>query len=634
MRGGALLAGLWSGPAVLAAAAQASNVGKLDFRNPIRIPSLLAPRTDSRGLKVFDLNLHTGTTRFLPGKTTPTWGVNGSSYLGPTLRMSRGDEVQMHVHNHLPQLTTLHWHGMHLPAVDDGGPHQTIESGATWSPHWTIDQPAASLFYHPHPMGETANQTYRGIAGMLIIGDREADALPLPHDYGVDDIPLVIQDKSLNTNGSLNFDVGTLFGLETGRVGETILINGTYNPHLTVHNERVRFRLLNASDARIYNIGFVDGRAFHLVATDEGLVERPVRLARVQLAPGERAEIVADFEPGERVVLRSFAPDLQIDFANLGGGGFGGGGFGGGGGGGSFGADFLRHLNGGGERLDLLEIRAAPRLRPSPALPTRLATLPPLDIGKAVRTRQFELDRTNAINGQQMDMSRINFAVIAGTTEIWEVSGFLPHDFHIHGVSFRVIDVGGDPPPPQIAGWKDTVYVPPGRTVRLLVPFERYADPHHPYMYHCHMLQHEDAGMMGQFVVIRRGQESQVGIAKYRATQAAMQVGPGKVAAAIQQNGFAVHVGVNPNKALRRNALTLKVAKNGRPITGADVVLTFEMLDMVMATQAHELRETAPGTYSLRTPALTMAGNWRLSFTVTPKGEQPFSVVVLDQLDD
>jgi|SRR4051794_3827314 FtsP/CotA-like multicopper oxidase with cupredoxin domain len=136
------------------------------FPNALNVPPLLAPRTDDQGRKVFDLTVQQGTSHFLPGTSTQTWGVNGA-YLGPTLRASQGDRVLIHVHNRLPGVTTMHWHGMHLPAVDDGGPHQPIAPGATWSPTWTIDQQAATLWYHPHPDGETADQVYRGVAGLF-----------------------------------------------------------------------------------------------------------------------------------------------------------------------------------------------------------------------------------------------------------------------------------------------------------------------------------------------------------------------------------------------------------------------------------------------------------------------------------
>ncbi len=497
------------------------SAGRPTAPGQLKIPPLLAYRVDAQGRKVFDLTAGTGTTTLLPGTTTPTWGFNGT-YLGPTIRVSRGDRVQLQVHNHLPAATTVHSHGMHLPAIDDGGPHQTIPAGATWTPAWTIDQPATTLWYHPHPMGQTADQTYRGLAGLYIIDDPVSRALPLPDQYGVNDIPVIIQDKNFNADGSLNFANSAASRGDPERLGNTILINGTYNPHLTVGDQRVRFRMLNASDARFYNIGFADGRTFDLIATDEGLVERPVPLQRIQLAPAERAEIVATFRPGEQVMLHSFAPDLHLSNSANGGGGGGGGGFptSGGGGGGGFpgggGGGSLSQaegsLDGGGQSFDLLQIRAAATLRPSPALPAQLTTIPAPDPAKAVRTRTFQLDRADAINGQQMNMDVVNVVALAGTSEIWEVTGFLPHDFHIHGVSFQVIEWAGSPPPPQIAGWKDTVYVPPEQTVRLLVPFGNYADPHHPYMYHCHILQHEDDGMMGQFVVVQPGQQAQVAV--------------------------------------------------------------------------------------------------------------------------
>jgi FtsP/CotA-like multicopper oxidase with cupredoxin domain len=484
------------------------SAGQPDEPGSLRIPALLAPRTDTQGRKVFDLTAQAGTSTFLPGTTTQTWGFNGA-YLGPTLRIARGDRVLLHVHNQLSAMTTMHSHGMRLPAIDDGGPHQMIPPGATWSPSWMIDQPAATLWYHPHPDGQTADQVYLGLAGMSIIDDRDSVALTLPDTYGVNDIPVIIQDKNLNADGSLNFAVNSSHSFDLGRLGQTILINGTYSPHLTIGDQRVRFRLLNASDARIYNVGFADGRTFDLIATDAGLVEHPVPLQRIQLAPAERAEIVATFEPGERIMLHSFAPDLGLSGVPDGGtggkeaneaNGFGEAGF------------SESRLNGGGQSFDLLQISAAGTLRPSPALPTRLATIPVPDIAKAVRTRAFQLDRADAVNGMRMSMTRVDAVVLADSTEIWEVDGFVPHDFHIHGVGFRVIDYAGGPPPPQIDGWKDTVYIPPFQTVRLLVPFGNYTDPHHPYMYHCHIMQHEDAGMMGQFVVIRPGQESQVSV--------------------------------------------------------------------------------------------------------------------------
>jgi FtsP/CotA-like multicopper oxidase with cupredoxin domain len=452
--------------------ADTSNVGKLDFANQLRIPPLLRPHVDATGTKVFDLRLQAGTSHLLPGKTTPAWGANGA-YLGPTLHASRGDKVRINVTNTLGEATTIHWHGMHLPARADGGPHQPIAPGATWSPTWTIDQPAATLWYHPHPHGQTEDHVYRGLSGLFLIDDPQARALPLPKRYGVDDLPVIIQDKRFRADGSLG----------GGKLGTDILINGTYDPHVDVGTQLVRFRLLNASSARSYDVGFTDDRAFDLIATDGGLLDVPYHLNRVPLSPGERAEIVAAFEPGERVALRSFQPDLGESFLPA-------------------------RFDGGDDTFDLLQVRAAGRLRGSGAVPARLAHHDLLDEAGAATTRRIRITSSSSIDGKSMDMGRIDQVVTVGTTEIWEVrnqTGSL-HNFHVHDVQFKVLAWRGGPPPPYLAGWKDTVALPPGQSVRFLTRFSDYADPSSPYMFHCHLLRHEDEGLMGQFVVVQPGQ--------------------------------------------------------------------------------------------------------------------------------
>jgi FtsP/CotA-like multicopper oxidase with cupredoxin domain len=462
-------------------AADMSTVGKLRFENQLKIPPLLEPRTDDRGRKVFDLELQAGFSELLPGKRTHTWGANGS-YLAPTLRARRGEIVLVNVDNGLAdETTTVHWHGMHLPAAADGGPHQLIEPGETWSPEWTVDQPAATLWYHPHPHPATADQIYRGITGMFILDDPEAARLSLPDEYGIDDLPLVIQDKRFMSDGSLDFSKRPIS--PTALLGDEILVNGTHDPHVRVSSERVRLRLLNASNARVYNVGFADGRPFLLIATDGGFTEAPVGIDRIQLSPGERAEIVAVFEPGEEVVLRSFEPQLGTNF-------------------------FDGRFSGADDSFDLLEFRAADDLEPSPELPERIAPAESPDDNGAARVRRFELSGQGMINGRAMDMTRIDHVVDVGATEIWEVANNsgTPHNFHVHDVRFRVLEYGGDAPPAHLGGLKDTVYVPPNETARLLIAFGDYSDPELPYMFHCHVLQHGDRGMMGQFTVVEPGQ--------------------------------------------------------------------------------------------------------------------------------
>ena len=459
--------------------AQTTTTGSLSFQQPLHIPPLLDPRIDATGRKAFDLWLQRGTTELLPGRPTQTWGINGP-HLGPTLRAARGDTVVVNVHNSLPETTTLHWHGMHLAARADGGPHQPIGPGASCRPSWTIDQPAATLWYHPHLAGSTEDHVYRGVAGMWIVDDPETAALALPRTYGVDDIPLILQDKRLDGDGRLEFSRHPIS--PAGRLGDRMLINGTYDPHLVVRDTLVRLRLLNASTARVYNVGFADDRRFKLIASDAGLLSRPAAMSRVQLSPGERAEIVARFRPGERIVLRSFAPNLGTDF-------------------------FTERFAGGDDTLELVQVRAADRLRPARELPDRLSAPEPDVAAPASRIRRFELSGSRRINRRTMDMSRLDAVVNRRATEIWDVTnkGNTPHNFHVHGVSFRIVAHAGARPPAALAGPKDTVYVAPGRSLRLAVRFTGHADANAPYMFHCHFLQHEDRGMMGQFVVVPPG---------------------------------------------------------------------------------------------------------------------------------
>jgi FtsP/CotA-like multicopper oxidase with cupredoxin domain len=456
-----------------------STAGEVDFANSLAIPPLAASEVDGEGRRVFDLTAAEGSHDFGQAGATPTWGFNGD-YLGPTLRAERGEEVVVNVRNELSEETSVHWHGMHLPAAMDGGPHQPVAPGETWSPTWRVDQPAATLWYHPHPHGETEQHVYRGLAGMFILDDEQAGGLALPNEYGVDDIPVIVQDKQFTRDGRLDDRPGTFSGI--GVLGDTIAVNGTVAPYLKVTTERVRLRLLNGSTARTYQFGFADERRFALIGTDGGLLEAPHQTDRILLSPGERAEIVVTMAPGEEAVLRSFPPSL--------------------------GTGFLKRFLGGDDTLDILQLRAADELAGSPAVPERLVDIPRIDPGQAAQTRSFRLSG-RSINGEKMDMSRIDAAAGVDTVELWKVTNEdgVTHNFHVHDVQFQVTSVDGEAPPPELRGWKDTVYLPPGVPYELVMRFTDYADPATPYMFHCHLLTHEDSGMMGQFVVLGPGQE-------------------------------------------------------------------------------------------------------------------------------
>ncbi|MCY0930378.1 multicopper oxidase domain-containing protein [Streptomyces sp. H27-H1] len=458
--------------------AEVSTVGAVDFSDALAVPPLAASTVEADGTRVFDLRMQAGETEFTPGAKTPTWGFNGS-YLGPTLRAAKGEKVRVKVANSLPEESTVHWHGMHLPAAMDGGPHQMVPAGGSWAPEWTVDQPASTLWYHPHPHGATETHVQRGLAGLFLLDDAESAALPLPKTYGVDDIPAIVQDVTFD---GAKLDHGHKLMRNVGFLGDRTMVNGTLDPYVTVQDELVRLRLLNASTARVYTFGLDDGREFWQIATDGGLLEAPQKTSRLRLSPGERAEVVIRMQPGERRILRSYPLDAELDFWN-------------------------QRFGGGDDSFDVMQLRAAPTLRPSAPLPESLvaSTLPTGE--DSVRSRFFELEMSG-INGRKMDMSRVDETVTRGSAETWTLRNDdgMPHNFHVHDVQFRVLDINGAAPPPSSRGPKDTVFIPTGATVRIALRFDGPADPNTPYMYHCHLLYHEDKGMMGQFVVVGPGQ--------------------------------------------------------------------------------------------------------------------------------
>jgi FtsP/CotA-like multicopper oxidase with cupredoxin domain len=474
--GGAIVLG-GGGLGVYYAAAKRDTVGKIAFDKALAIPALARSRSSESGARLFTLGIQAGETRFKDGPATSTWGVNGT-YLGPTIRARRGERVEFAVHNGVDQETSLHWHGMHLPAAMDGGPHQLVGAGETWRPQWTVDQPAASLWYHPHVHGATADHMYRGLTGLFIIDDEVAEAVALPSEYGVDDVPMIVQDRAFD--GDNQFEQRVPLGGTLGVIGDEILVNGTIGPYFDVTTRLVRLRLLNGSNARLYHFGFSDDRRFSLVATDGGLLAEPWETDRLYLSPGERAEIVVAFEPGERVELRSHPSDL---------------------------GGTLGRLDGFDDYLDICQFRAARTLAGDAEVPAVLGVVPDLAGQPVARERSFVL-ASNQINGRSMAMDRIDFGVREGTVEVWEVTndnGFL-HNFHVHDVQFQVLTVDGEPPEPFLRGRKDTVLLVQGKRYRLAMRFSDHTDPNMPYMYHCHLLQHEDEGMMGQFVVLGEGE--------------------------------------------------------------------------------------------------------------------------------
>lgn len=477
----------------------------LVLENKLVIPPLLEPRLVD-GEKNFDLTIQAGETEFLPGKPAKTSGFNGS-YLGPTLRASSGDKVRINVTNQLNETTTVHWHGMHLPPEMDGGPYQQIHSSETWQPHWTITNPAATLWYHPHQLGKTAEQVYQGLAGLFIIDDTQANQLNLSTTYGINDIPLVVQDRKLDSEGQLVYDHDrNNHTVTAGMLGDTILVNGTYAPYIDIPNTLVRLRLLNGSNARRYNFGFSDNRNFYQIASDGGLLESPIELSRLLLAPGERAEILVDLSSTtEPITLMSYAiiedvPALQNAVqADLAGG-----------------TDEY-------QQFKILELRPTVKTDFATTIPQSLVSLARLHEATAVKTRRFKLEAFT-INGNAMDHTRVDEVIKKDAIEIWELTNesLIYHPFHIHGVQFQILERNGQVPPAGEQGWKDTVVVSPEETVRIILQFTQYSDTTLPYMYHCHILEHEDMGMMGQFMVVN-SMSDQINVQTFGKTSSSIQ---------------------------------------------------------------------------------------------------------------
>jgi len=477
-------------------------------QNELRIPELLEGERHGSD-RNYALQLQSGTRQFLGGLTTPTLGINGS-FLGPTLRLRNGSDVGISVLNQLTEASTIHWHGLHVPAKADGGPAQIIEPGASWKPTFTVNQKAGTFWYHSHLLNKTGEQVYRGLAGMIIIDDEESEGLDLPSTYGVDDIPLIVQDRRFNEDGSFRY-VGMHRDVMTGVFGDRILVNGTTSALFAPSASKVRFRILNAANARTFNFALADAREFSLIASDGGLLEKPIALRNIVLAPAERAEIVVDFSDGSPVDLISLPLEDASPFLPIG---------------------MMRNMQPiNTAALTILKIEPQSSLQRSAVLPRDLTSIRRMQASEAARTRRFELSMPMGmgmmagrggqrggggrgrmggmggeflINGKPMAMDEINEVVAEGSTEIWEIynDSMMMHPFHIHHGQFQVLDRDGVPPGPEEMGFKDTVKVGAGQTVRFIMRFENFSDPNTAYMYHCHILEHEDNGMMGQFTVV------------------------------------------------------------------------------------------------------------------------------------
>jgi len=522
-------------------------------RPTLPIPALLKP--DSQG--VIELIAGQGHSIFRHHIKTTTWGYNGA-LLGPALQLQRNSKVTLRVSNRLPDPTTVHWHGLEIPGGADGGPHAPIVPGAHWQANLTVDQPAATCWFHPHPHQVSGQQVAMGLGGMILIEDKDNAALSLPATWGVDDIPVIMQDKKLDANGQIDYQLDVM-AAAVGWFGDVLLTNGVHAPQHAVPRGWIRLRLLNASNARSYRLALSDHQPLLVIGSDGGLLPEPVKVHELSIMPGERFEVLVNTEDGKPLDLVTLpVSQMGMRIAPF---------------------DQAQPVLGLIPTTDKAQGKLPDALAKLPALPAskavpvrklKLSMDPTVDaLGMQALTERYgaqamagmdpamhqghgampsannqpsamqghdmqnmendhmqgmnghsmpgmdghsmpmqtdaaaDLSRANFINGQAFDMKTPTFTVKRDVEEIWQISGegdMMLHPFHIHGTQFRILSENGKPPAAHRRGWKDIVSVE-GAVSEVLVRFRHEAGPAHPYMAHCHVLEHEDTGMMTSFLV-------------------------------------------------------------------------------------------------------------------------------------
>jgi spore coat protein A, manganese oxidase len=488
------------------------------FRVSLPVPAVLEPARSDDDADHYEITQKVAKAEILPGLKTELWAYEGS-FPGPTIESRSGRVTIVRQINKLPVPVSTHLHGGRTPPSSDGFPtdlilprHRSSEehsphahhgnsdrppdrplgNKAGWSFHrgskdyfYPLEQRAATLWYHDHRMDFSGPQLYRGLAGFLIIGDKEEAALPLPKDDK--DVPLMICDRAFDDDGSfiypsldpsLQDKPGVKEHYMEGVLGDAILVNGVPWPFMEVSNTRYRFRILNASNARRYRLALEpersDGLPFVQVGSDGGLLGSPISHRTLTIAPAERFDVVIDFSKypvGTKVTLKN---RLGL-----------------------------------GTTSRVMRFHVVRKEKEQSTVPKHLSDMSAFEaLGESsprhTRKFYFTQDLHNGqvvwtINGKVFDPTRIDVRPKLGSTEIWEFTTDLHHPIHLHLVQFKVVSRNGKRPLPKDAGWKDTVDVLPGQVVRVISRFDGYRGR---YVFHCHNLEHEDMMMMANFGVV------------------------------------------------------------------------------------------------------------------------------------
>jgi len=432
------------------------------------------------------------------------------SYLGSMIRLQKGQKVRINFHNALSQSSVVHWHGLHVPQVMDGHPQYAIESGETLVYEFEVVNRANMNMYHPHPHGATAKQVYFGLAGAVIVNDDEEAALDLPS--GEYEIPLVIQDKQFDSDNQLVYSPNRHQRM-TGVTGDNILVNGQANFHLEVESRAYRLRVMNGSTSRIYKLAWDDGMPMTIIGVDGGLLEQPEVKPYVMLAPGERLDVWADFSArneGSQLMLKSLAFSGVMPKMAMG---------------------MNRSSLAVGSEYPICTIKVTRKVSESHKLPTKLAKIHrygihetanpnnplPISISESpmsmlLNGRAYEFN--HPLPSERVKMGSVQLLEIFHAQSNMGMSGgmggmnmTMPHPIHLHGQQFEIMSrsISGDTSDYDTvregfidSGLKDTVLVMPMERIKVIKPFQDFKGL---YLYHCHNLEHEDMGMMREFLV-------------------------------------------------------------------------------------------------------------------------------------
>ena len=433
--------------------------------------------------------------RLLHGSSSAL-GPVGDGYLGPTLRVRTGQRVRIHLDNALDEQTIVHWHGLYVAERNDGHPSYAVSPGAGYDYDFEIGNRAGMYWYHPHPDRRTGPQVYRGLAGLVVVSDDDERRLGLPD--GDRELMLVLQDRTFDGDNQLVYAPDPMVGF----LGERVLVNGGLPRTLDVSRGPHRIRILNGSNSRVYDLAWSDGSPLIVLGTDGGLLDAPQEKSHIVIAPAQRLDLWASFgdRPGDDVWLESRA--------------FGGLGPAMGRGRGMMGGQAARVPNGAPLRIQRFAT-TRPGARGGP--PDRLVPAPGPDVSRVVNAGNPRTFTTTMqmmrwlLNGGAFEMRGVagNERVRLGTVEDWEFVNTggpmaMAHPIHLHGAQFRIIERQHGPSSASLRdglfddGWLDTFLLLPGDRVRIRVSFDRYPGM---FLYHCHNLEHEDMGMMRNYLV-------------------------------------------------------------------------------------------------------------------------------------